>query len=53
MDVKNIGAILDTFAFVFVGNVQNDLCMLISSLEHNLPYTSTTNDGACVAHLFK
>ena len=37
LDVKDVVAILDTFAFVFVGNVQNDLCMLISSLEHNLP----------------
>ena len=37
LDVRHVVAIVDGFAFVFVRNVQNDLCMLISSLEHNLP----------------
>ena len=30
LDVRNVVAILDGFAFVFVRSVQNDLCMLIS-----------------------
>ena len=36
-DVRNVVAILDGFAFVFVRSVQNDLCMLIRKPEYNLP----------------
>ena len=31
LDVRNVVAMLDGFAFVFFRNVQNDLCMLMTA----------------------
>ena len=45
-------AILDRFVFVFARSVQNDSCMLIRRLKHNLPMTSSRGDAPIVAHLF-
>ena len=52
VDVTNGLAIVDRFAFVFARSVQNDSCMLIRRLKHNLPMTSSRGDGPIVAHLF-